>query len=424
MKEIKLSKLDQSVFYEKLDTGLEVYFIPYENKANYTMHYVTKFGSTNTTFCPIGTKKMIIVPNGSAHFLEHKIFEQEDGLDPFTFASKSGTSSNASTSYKITRYYFEGSNNFKDNLDYLLTYVHSPYFTDENVEKEKGIIAEEINQYDDEIEWILDEELRKSIFEKDPTRIDIAGTVESISGITKELLYQTYETYYQPSNMILLISGAFDKEEALEIIRKNKALNQATTNKEIKEEKVKEKESVYRKEYTFNFQVVNPKVAYGIKIPVKNIKDRYRFNLYVGMMLNILFGLSSKFRERMKKEELMTSFYNERDYVGDYLVINFYADSKNASRLVDEIKRELENGEITEEEVERLKKVWISSEVVMIDNISITLDNILDDIITYGHVIENKIDLYRSLNKKELDETRRKIDFTNDCVVYVKPKKS
>jgi len=424
MKEIKLSKLDQSVFYEKLDTGLEVYFIPYENKANYTMHYVTKFGSTNTTFCPIGTKKMIIVPNGSAHFLEHKMFEQEDGLDPFTFASKSGTSSNASTSYKITRYYFEGSNNFKDNLDYLLTYAHSPYFTDENVEKEKGIIAEEINQYDDEIEWILDEELRKSIFEKDPTRIDIAGTVESISGITKELLYQTYETYYQPSNMILLISGAFDKEEALEIIRKNKALNQATTNKEIKEEKVKEKESVYRKEYTFNFQVVNPKVAYGIKIPVKNIKDRYRFNLYVGMMLNILFGLSSKFRERMKKEELMTSFYNERDYVGDYLVINFYADSKNASRLVDEIKRELENGEITEEEVERLKKVWISSEVVMIDNISITLDNILDDIITYGHVIENKIDLYRSLNKKELDETRRKIDFTNDCVVYVKPKKS
>ncbi len=424
MKEIKLSKLDQSVFYEKLDTGLEVYFIPYENKANYAMHYVTKFGSTNTTFCPIGTKKMIIVPNGSAHFLEHKMFEQEDGLDPFTFASKSGTSSNASTSYKITRYYFEGSNNFKDNLDYLLTYVHSPYFTDENVEKEKGIIAEEINQYDDEIEWILDEELRKSIFEKDPTRIDIAGTVESISGITKELLYQTYETYYQPSNMILLISGAFDKEEALEIIRKNKALNQATTNKEIKEEKVKEKESVYRKEYTFNFQVVNPKVAYGIKIPVKNIKDRYRFNLYVGMMLNILFGLSSKFRERMKKEELMTSFYNERDYVGDYLVINFYADSKNASRLVDEIKRELENGEITEEEVERLKKVWISSEVVMIDNISITLDNILDDIITYGHVIENKIDLYRSLNKKELDETRRKIDFTNDCVVYVKPKKS
>ena len=127
---------------------------------------------------------------------------------------------------------------------------------------------------------------------------------------------------------------------------------------------------------------------------------------------------------RSKKEELMTSFYNERDYVGDYLVINFYADSKNASRLVDQIKRELENGEITEEEVERLKKVWISSEVVMIDNISITLDNILDDIITYGHVIENKIDLYRSLNKKELDETRRKIDFTNDCVVYVKPKKS
>ncbi|MDE5587134.1 MAG: insulinase family protein, partial [Bacilli bacterium] len=272
MKEIKLSGLDQSVFFEKLENGLEVYFIPYKNKTNYTMHYVTKFGSTNTTFCPIDENDYITVPDGIAHFLEHKMFEQEDGVDPFTFASKSGTNSNASTSYKITRYYFEGSNNFKENLDYLLTYVHSPYFTEENVEKEKGIIAEEIKQYDDEIDWILDEELRKSIFQKDPTKIDIAGTVESISEITKDLLYQTYTTYYQPSNMILLVSGSFDKEEALETINNNEALNAATTNYTIKEKTAKEPTEVARKEYSFQFPIVNPKVAYGIKIPVKGIK--------------------------------------------------------------------------------------------------------------------------------------------------------
>lgn len=424
MKEIKLHGLDQSVFYEKMESGLEVYFIPYKNKTNYTMHYVTKFGSINTTFCPIEEKKTIKVPDGIAHFLEHKMFEQEDGVDPFTFASKSGTNSNASTSYKITRYYFEGSNNFKENLDYLLTYVHSPYFTDENVEKEKGIIAEEIKQYDDEIDWILDEELRKSLFQKDPTRIDIAGTVESIGKITKELLYQTYTTYYQPSNMILLISGSFDQEEALEIIQNNEALKNAKTNYPIKEKKETEPIAVERKEYHFTFPIVNPKVAYGIKIPVKDIKDKYRFNLYVGMILNVLFGLSSRFRERMKKEKLMTSFYNERDFVGDYLVINFYADSSNAKKLVAEIKKEIKSGKIEEEEIERLKKVWISSEVVMADNISLTLDNLLDDIINYGTIIENKIDLYRSMKKEELDEIYKKIDFENDSVVYVEPKES
>lgn len=422
MKEINLIGLDQQVYYEKLENGLDIYFIPYKNKSNYTMHYVTKFGSINRKFCPIGEEKIIEVPDGIAHFLEHKMFEQEDGIDPFTFANKSGTSSNASTSYKITRYYFEGSNNFSENLDYLLTYVHSPYFTDENVEKEKGIIAEEINQYDSEIDWIVDEELRKSLLQKDPTRIDIAGTVESINKITKELLYQTYTTYYQPSNMILLVSGNFDKEEALEIIKNNEALGKAKTNYEIKEEKEEEPLEVSRKEYTFTFPIVNSKVAYGIKIPVKDIKDKFRYNLYIGMILNILFGLSSRFRERMKKEKLMTSFYNERNFVGDYLIINFYANSTDAKKLVQEIKNELKNGQITEEEVERLKKVWISSEVIMIDSFATTLDNVLDDIINYGKIVEDKVNIYKTLNKKELDKIYQSIDFDNSSVVYVEPK--
>lgn len=422
MKEINLIGLDQQVYYEKLENGLDVYFIPYKNKSNYTMHYVTKFGSINRRFCPLGEEKVIEVPDGIAHFLEHKMFEQEDGIDPFTFANKSGTSSNASTSYKITRYYFEGSNNFSENLDYLLTYVHSPYFTDENVEKEKGIIAEEINQYDSEIDWIVDEELRKSLLQKDPTRIDIAGTVESINKITKELLYQTYTTYYQPSNMILLVSGNFDKEEALEIVKNNQALRKAKTNYEIKEEREEEPLEVSRKEYTFSFPIVNSKVAYGIKIPVKDVKDKFRYNLYVGMILNILFGLSSRFRERMKKEKLMTSFYNERNFVGDYLIINFYANSTDPKKLVQEIKNELKNGQITEEEVERLKKVWISSEVIMIDSFATTLDNILDDIINYGKIVEDKVNIYKTLNKKELDKIYQSIDFDNSSVIYVEPK--
>ena len=424
MKEIKLQDLDQSIYFKKLNNGLEVYFIPYKNKSNYSMHYITKFGSRNTAFKPVGSKKMITVPDGIAHFLEHKMFEQENGVDPFTFAAKTGTSSNATTSYKTTRYYFEGNTGFEENLDYLLTFVNSPYFTDENVEKEKGIIAEEIKQYDDEVDWFLDEELRKAVFEKDPTRIDIAGTVESISGITKELLYETYNTYYQPSNMILIISGNFNKEIALKVIENNEALNNAKTNIPIEEEKVKEPTKVYKKEKKLEFNVVNPKVGYAIKIPLEKVKDKYLFSLYLGLFNNIKFGLSSEFRERMKQKQLMTSFYTEREIYGDYILIVFVADSDKPDELISEIKQELKTFDIKVEEIERLKKVWISSEVIMIDNMLITLDNILYDLINYGKIIDNKVEIFKSLNLKALKETIQSINFDNASYVLVNPKKS
>lgn len=424
MKEIKLLGLDQSVFYQKLENGLDVYLIPYKNKINYAMHYITKFGSRNTTFKPIHSKKMLTVPDGIAHFLEHKMFESEDGIDPFTFAAKTGTSSNASTNFKTTRYYFEGNTGFEENLDYLLTFVNSPYFTDENVEKEKGIIAEEIKQYDDEVEWFLDEEMRKAVFKNDPVRIDIAGTVDSISTITKELLYETYDTYYQPSNMILIVSGNFDKEKALEIIKNNHPLNQKETNHKIEEEEIKEPVEVYEKEKELEFNIATPKVAYAVKIPLAKVKDKYLFSLYLGLFNNIKFGLSSEFRERMKKKNLMTAFYTEREIYGDYLLMTFAANSEKPKELVSEIKKELATFQIQEAEIERLKKVWISSEVVMIDNMLITLDNILYDIINYGKVIDNKVEIFKSLNLKELEKVIHEIDFKNASCVIVNPKKA
>ena len=424
MKEIKLLGLDQSVLYKKLENGLDVYFIPYKNKTNYTMHYITKFGSRNTTFKPVDSKEMITVPDGIAHFLEHKMFESEDGVDPFSFAAKTGTSSNATTSFKSTRYYFEGNTGFEENLDYLLTFVNSPYFTDENFEKEKGIIAEEIKQYDDEVEWFIDEELRKAVFKNDTVRIDIAGTVESISKITKELLYQTYETFYQPSNMILMISGNFDPEIALNVINNNESLNRMKTNIKIEEEEIDEPVEVNEKEKELEFSIVNPKVAYAVKIPLNKIKDRYLFSLYLGLFNNIKFGLSSEFRERMKQKNLMTAFYTEREIYGDYMLMVFVANSDKPKELISEIKKELSSLNIREEEIERLKKVWISSEVVMIDNVVITLDNILYDIINYGKVIDNKVEIFKTLNLKDLEKAISSIDFNNASSVIVKPKKS
>ena len=422
MKAIELKGLDQTLYYEKLENGLEVYMLPYKNKRNYTMHYLTKYGSIQTTFIPYGEKEKITVPDGIAHFLEHKMFEQEDGVDPFTYAAKTGTYSNASTNFECTRYYFEGNQAFQDNLNYLLDFVGSPYFTDENVEKEKGIIAEEIKQYDDEVEWVFEEEMKKALLQKDNHRVDIAGTIESINTITKEDLYNTYYTFYQPSNMFLVISGDFKVEDAINTIKNNETLRNAKTNFKVKVFQEEEPLAVNEKIKELEFNVVNTKVGYGIKIPIKHIKDKYLFNLYIGLMLSIKFGLSSVFREKLKKEQLMTSFYMEREIVGEYLIIVFKADSETPFELIEEIKKELANIEILEEEIDRLKKVWISSEVIMIDNINMSLENIVDDIIEFGDIIPNKVEIFRSLNKKDYDKILSSIDFSNSSTVIIRPK--
>lgn len=422
MKAIELKGLDQTLYYEKLENGLEVYMLPYKNKSNYTMHYLAKYGSIQTTFIPYGEKEKITVPDGIAHFLEHKMFEQEDGVDPFTYAAKTGTYSNASTNFECTRYYFEGNQAFQDNLNYLLDFVGSPYFTDENVEKEKGIIAEEIKQYDDEVEWVFEEEMKKALLQKDNHRVDIAGTIESINTITKEDLYNTYYTFYQPSNMFLVISGDFKVEDAINTIKNNETLRNAKTNFKVKVFQEEEPLAVNEKIKELEFNVVNTKVGYGIKIPIKHIKDKYLFNLYIGLMLSINFGLSSVFREKLKKEQLMTSFYMEREIVGEYLIIVFKADSETPFELIEEIKKELANIEIPEEEINRLKKVWISSEVIMIDNINMSLENIVDDIIEFGDIIPNKVEIFRSLNKKDYDKILSSIDFSNSSTVIIRPK--
>ena len=158
MKEINFSKeLELKGYYERLENGLEVYLVPMEKKDKYFITYATKFGSIATQFTPYKEKSERTVPNGVAHFLEHKMFEQEDGIDPFTFFSESGTDANASTNFDLTRYICYGTKNFDKNLRYLIKYVNSPYFTDENVEKEKGIIAQEINMYKDEAGYAIED---------------------------------------------------------------------------------------------------------------------------------------------------------------------------------------------------------------------------------------------------------------------------
>ena len=309
MKKISLKDLDMDAYTETLSNGLEVYMLPYSNKKNYFISFATRFGSDVLEYTD-DKRKSHKPPLGIAHFLEHKMFEEESGIDPFTFFSESGTDSNASTSFDNTQYICYGTKEFNKNLRYLLQFVKKPYYTDENVEKEKGIIAEEIKMYQDMPDFKLEMKLRECIYKNSPRRIDIAGTVDEIYKITKEDLYDCYNNFYIPSNMFVLVVGNFDKEIALEIIKDE--LDSKNNKKVGKVKKISEPIKVNKEELSIKENIEIDKIALGLKIPKSKLKlEGYELDLYLNMLSSILFGPSSEFREEARKEKLLNGMYTE-----------------------------------------------------------------------------------------------------------------
>jgi len=414
MKTIELRGLDKTLYQETLENGLEIYLIPYEDKNNYYISYATKYGSDVLTFTD--EEGEYTPPLGIAHYLEHKMFEEPSGEDPFTFFSVSGSDGNASTSYEETNYICTGNKAFKENLRYLIQFVNNPYFTDENVEKEKGIIAEEIKMYEDIPDYKLEMCLRNNLYHKSPRKLDIAGTIPEINKITKEDLYRCYHAFYTPNNMFILITGKFDVEEAIQIIKEELENKESKTPSKIV--KPKEKKEVVRKEEILYEDIEVPKIAYGIKVPKTSINMRsFERDLYINMITTILFGASSEFRERVRKSKILNDISTDWEDDEDYKTFYLLATTTEPDQLIEEIEKELSNISINKKTLERMKKVWIANEVKMIDNIVRTEYNLFYDIIAYNKVIDNRIDRIRKMNMKDLDYLLKEMDLSNRSIV-------
>lgn len=416
MKKIELTSLDLNLYTDKLDNGLEIYMIPYDNKDNYFITYATKFGSDVLSF-DVDNKKYT-PPLGIAHYLEHKMFETESGEDPFTFFSESGTGSNAMTSYDSTKYICYGTKNFSENLKYLLNFVNEPYFTDENVEKEKGIIAEEIKMYDDMPDYRAEMKLRQNIYKNHSRGIDIAGSVEEIYKMTKEDLYKCYNAFYSPNNMFVLITGNFDKDEALKIIKKELKSKEVNPLPEIyrPEEPVK----VNKKQETIYEPIEVPKIGIGVKIPQDNKKiSQEELDLYLSMLTTIIFGTSSEFKERARINNLLNDFYTEWESTEDFKTFYIFANTTKPNELMKEIESELDNLNISQKSFERIKKVWIANEIKVADDIHKTERNIYSDIISYNKPITNRIELIKKMNINRLNKIIKDIDFKNRSSLVV-----
>lgn len=205
MEKIENNKIKESLYKETLENGLTVMIIPRKDVRQKYIIFGTNFGSIDNTFVLPGETDEKTVPDGIAHFLEHKMFEQRSGVNSLDTLTAIGVNANAYTTNDHTAYLYEATDNFYEALDEFMDYVQNPYYTDENVEKEKGIIAQEINMYEDYPEWQTYLNAIKCMYKNFPVRIDIAGSVESITGITKEQLYLCYDNFYTPSNMAIAI---------------------------------------------------------------------------------------------------------------------------------------------------------------------------------------------------------------------------
>lgn len=362
--------LGESCLYHTHSSGLQIIITKKPDKSRKCAMIATKFGSINREFECDG--KNVIVPNGTAHFLEHKLFEGKEG-NAFDFYAKTGAKANAFTSNDKTAYYFTCSNDFEKNLEILLSFISNPYLTDENVEKEKGIIGQEIKMYEDEPSWQGYFGLVGCLYGTHPVKYDIAGTVEDITPITVDTLMSCYKTFYDYTNMVLCISGDVDENEILKICDKC-LINDS--GKKIKQIIPREPKGVV-KEYTEKTMPVSRPIFYiGIKDNDTELcgYDLVKKEMEVEMLTEIMFGQSTPFYKKLYDEGIINS-----DFDADYELSNTFAfyffagesDKPEVVRdaIVNEIDRLFENG-ITDERFIQVRNTVYGNIVDSYDNVS------------------------------------------------------
>ena len=360
MKIIENSKVKEKLYIEKMENGLTVMFVPKPGIQKKYMIWGTNYGSNDNKFIVPGETEETEVPNGVAHFLEHKLFEQPNGTNSLDTLTTLGVNANAFTTNDHTAYLFECTNNFYPAMDELMDYVQHPYFTDENVEKEKGIIGQEIKMYDDYPDWKVYLNALKIMYHKNPIKIDVAGTVETISHIDKEILYKCYKTFYHPSNMIMVIVGDFEPEKIFEEVKKRLVEN---INKgEIKRINPTEEESIVESRIEDKFEVSMPLYTIGIKDKLETDKRKLvKKDLAIEILLNIILGKSSETYQKLYKEGII---FGEQglsyEYGREYAHILISGQSTNPDKVYEKFKntvKQLKENGINQKDFERLKKM-------------------------------------------------------------------
>ena len=381
MKIIESSKIKEKAYIEKLENGMTVIVIPRKNTKKKYAIWGTHFGSIDNRFIMPKTEEEVFIPDGVAHFLEHKMFEQPNGTNSLDTLMALGIDANAYTTNDHTAYLFECTDHFYEGLDELMDYVQHPYFTDENVEKEKGIIGQEINMYDDDPGWQLYMTTLDCMYKENPIKIDIAGTIESISKITPDVLYKCYNTFYNPSNMTMVLCGDFEPEEILKEVTNR--LIQKENQGEIKRIYPAKEDTINQKEKLAKMEVSTPMFMIGYKDIENSKENRIQKHIAIEILLNMIIGKSSNlYQELYENGTLLAQPDLDYEFTDQYAHILLSGLSKNpklVKQRIDETIQKMKQEGLTEEHFNRIKKKIYGDYVVEYNSVADTARMFLAD---------------------------------------------
>lgn len=428
MDQLTFEQLKETIYHETLDNGLNVYILPKPGFHKTYVTFTTKYGSVDNTFVPLNGRERIHVPDGIAHFLEHKMFEKEDG-DVFQHFSKQGASANAFTSFTRTAYLFSATSNVEKNLETLVDFVQAPYFTEQTVEKEKGIIGQEIRMYDDNPDWRLFFGLIGNMYQHHPVKIDIAGTEESIADITKDSLYTCYETFYHPSNMLLFVVGPVDPHEIMSLVKENQAKKQYEAQPPVERFFEKEPKEVARLKKVLKMPVQTSKclIGYKEKQPGRQGEELLRHELAINIVLDLMFGSSTENYETLYNDGLIDdtfSFdYTEEDSFGFTMIGGDTRDPDELEKRLFSMVEEFKDQPLDEKAIERMKKKKIGAFLQSLNS----PEFIANQFTRYQFSGMNLFEVVPMLEQLSANDLKRVLNehFDEDCftVCQVRPRK-
>lgn len=414
MRENYYEQIDERVFEAELNNGLKLFIISKKGFQKTFVTYTTKFGSLDNKFKPHGSDTFVTVPDGVAHFLEHKLFENDDDSeDLFTAFAEDNAQVNAFTSFDRTSYLFSATDHVERNIKRLLTMVESPYFTKETVDKEKGIIAEEIKMYQEQPGYKLMFNTLKAMYDTHPIRVDIAGSVESIYEITKDDLYLCYETFYHPSNMVLFVVGDVDVANIYDVVATHENQRDKEAQPQIVRDPLIEKATVNESKVTETMKLQSPRLMLGFKNnPLVDEPDAsfVKRDLEMTLFYEMLFGEETDFYQSLLNEDLIDETFGYQ-----FVLEPTYSFSviTSATQYPDKLKAllltEIENnqGQLNDEEAFSLLKKQFIGEFISGLNSPEYIANQYTKLYFEGVSLFDLLEIVESITLESVNETSK-----------------
>lgn len=414
----------KDIYHQTVDSGMDVFVLPRKYNKKYAVVGV-KYGSVDNEFIVPGKDESVVVPAGIAHFLEHKMFDEEWG-NAFERFSQLGASANAYTSYTVTAYLFSATEGFWESFELLLDFVQQPYFTPESVEKEKGIIQQELMMIEDDPERKMFSSLLQGLFQRHPVRIEIGGTVDSIAKITPELLYDCHRTFYHPANMAVCVVGDVDPDEVTKRVRQDLQGRSYEPQGEIRRIMPTEPPEVYRPQVETRMLVSRPRLGIGFKEvgpPLKG-KDLLRRETATNLLLQAILGRSSSLYSELYEVGLIDDQFGLRYYASEHFGFTMIEGETEApdvlyQRIAEGLAKARDEG-VTLAELERLRKKTIGRLINAFDS----SDYVANSVLGYhfeGNSLGDYLDVLQDLTLADLEERWRHLDPKGAAASIIRP---